>query len=420
MLIGKEVSQGRLSRDEVAELAARAFSSLSLAGKDVLVLIPDHTRHGPIDLFFRIIYDLIGEEVSALDYLVASGTHQPLPQDRILARVGITPDEHRKRYGKVRFFAHAHDDTAQLRVAGTIPAAEVAEISNGLFNDDLTITVNKRLYDYDQVIILGPVAPHETAGFSGGNKYFFPGVAGAEITNTFHWISAVITNPAINGVKDNPVRDILNRGADLIGVDTLCFSFAVVEGGGVGCLYIGSPRESWEKAADYSARVHIVYKDRPYRRILGLAPAIYDDLWVGGKVMYKHEPVLAEGGELIIYAPHITEISYTHGRLIREVGYHVRDYFVKQWDRFSHYPKLILAHSTNVRGIGTYEEGVEKPRTQVTLATGIPEEVCRQINLGYRDPASIDVSRWRNREDEGILVVDNAGQALYRLKTPQN
>ncbi len=419
MLIGKEVSQGRLSRDEVAELAAQAFNSLSLAGKDVLVLIPDHTRHGPIDLFFQIIYDLIGEEVGALDYLVASGTHQPLPQDRILARVGITPDEHQERYGKVRFFAHTHDDPAQLRVAGTIPATEVAEISNGLLNDALTITVNKRLYDYDRVIILGPVAPHETAGFSGGNKYFFPGVAGAEITNTFHWISAVITNPAINGVKDNPVRDILNRGADLIGVEALCFSFGVVDGG-VGCLYIGSPRESWEKAADYSARVHIVYKDQPYRRILGLAPAIYDDLWVGGKVMYKHEPVLAEGGELIIYAPHITEISYTHGKLIREVGYHVRDYFVKQWDRFSHYPKLILAHSTNVRGIGTYEEGVEKPRAQVTLATGIPEEVCRQINLGYRDPASIDVSRWRNREDEGILVVDNAGQALYRLKTPQN
>lgn len=417
MLIGKEVAQGQLNRDEVAELSARAFSSLSLADKDVLVLIPDHTRHGPIDLFFQIIYDLIGREVKALDYLVASGTHQPLPHDRILARVGINPDEHQERYGKVRFFAHAHNNPDQLRVAGTIPAAEVTEISNGLFNDDLTITVNKRLYDYDQVIILGPVAPHETAGFSGGNKYFFPGVAGAEITNTFHWISAVITNPVINGVKDNPVRDILNRGEDLVGVDALCFSFGVVDGGGVGCLYIGSPQESWEKAADYSARAHIVYQDQPYRRILGLAPTIYDDLWVGGKVMYKHEPVLAEGGELIIYAPHITEISYTHGKLIREVGYHVRDYFVKQWDRFSHYPKLILAHSTNVRGVGAYEEGVEKPRAQVTLATGIPEEVCRQINLGYWDPAGIDVSRWRNREHEGILVVDNAGQALYRLKT---
>lgn len=416
MLIGKEVAQGQLSREEVAELVARAFSSLSLAGREVLVIIPDYSRHAPIDLFFQIIFDLIGEEVSVLDYLVASGTHQPMSLERILEHVGITEEEHREKYRKVRFSAHAHDDPDQLKVAGTIPAAEIAEISDGLFNEDLTVTVNKRLYEYDQVIILGPVTPHETAGFSGGNKYFFPGLAGDEIINTFHWIGAVITNPVINGVKDNPVRDILNRGEALIGVEALCFSFGVLDGGGLGCLYIGSPQESWGKAADYSAKVHIVYKDQPYRRILGLAPAIYDDLWVGGKVMYKHEPILAEGGELVIYAPHITEISYTHGRLIREVGYHVRDYFVGQWERFSHYPRLILAHSTNVRGIGAYEDGVERPRAQVTLATGIPEEVCKQISLGYRDPASIDVPQWRNREDEGILVVDNAGQTLYRLK----
>ena len=90
------------------------------------------------------------------------------------------------------------------------------------------------------------------------------------------------------------------------------------------------------------------------------------------------EPVIADGGEVIIYAPHIHEFSVVHGKVIREIGYHVRDYFVKQWDRFKDYPWGVLAHSTHLRGIGTFENGIEHPRIQVTLATGISAEECRQ------------------------------------------
>ena len=105
----------------------------------------------------------------------------------------------------------------------------------------------------------------------------------------------------------------------------------------------------------------------------------------------------------------------THGRIIREIGYHVRDYFVQQPERFSHIPGGVMAHSTHVKGIGTYIDGVEKPRINVVLATGISEEDCRKINLGYRDPATINVDEWMNREDEGILYVPQAGEMLYRL-----
>jgi hypothetical protein len=143
---------------------------------------------------------------------------------------------------------------------------------------------------------------------------------------------------------------------------------------------------------------------------------MYDELWVAGKCMYKLEPVVADGGELIIYAPHLHEVSVTHGKLIAEVGYHVRDYFVKQWDRFAHIPRGVLAHSTHVRGGGSFENGIEYPRVQVTLATGIPPEVCEQINLGYRDPATIDVESFADREDEGVLLVRKAGEMLYRLQ----
>jgi hypothetical protein len=143
---------------------------------------------------------------------------------------------------------------------------------------------------------------------------------------------------------------------------------------------------------------------------------MYDELWVAGKCMYKLEPVVADGGELIIYAPHMHEVSLTHGKLIREVGYHCRDYFVKQWDKFKHYPWGVLAHSTHVRGGGMFENGVERCRVQVTLASQIPPEECAAINLGYRDPATIDVESFAGREEEGVLLVRKAGEMLYRLE----
>jgi len=126
--------------------------------------------------------------------------------------------------------------------------------------------------------------------------------------------------------------------------------------------------------------------------------------------------VLADGGELIIYAPHITEISVTHDANIRAIGYHCRDYFLGQWEQFKTYPWGVIAHSTHVRGIGTYENGVEKCRAQVTLATQIPAETCRKINLGYRDPQTIRIEDYANREDEGVLLVRKAGEMLYHLK----
>jgi nickel-dependent lactate racemase len=162
--------------------------------------------------------------------------------------------------------------------------------------------------------------------------------------------------------------------------------------------------------------VHITYVDKPYQRVLSVMPEMYDDLWTAAKGMYKMEPVVADGGEVIIYAPHIDEISYTHGATIDQVGYHVRDYFVKQWDKFKDYPWGVLAHSTHLRGIGTYdlENDIERPRVKVTLATGISRERCERVNLSYLDPASIDVSQWA--KDESVLVVPKAGEMLYRLK----
>ena len=293
----------------------------------------------------------------------------------------------------MNLFNHAWKDPQALMALGIIPGSEILELSNGLLEMEVPVRLNRRILDYDQILICGPVFPHEVVGFSGGNKYFFPGIAGSDIIDFTHWLGALITSYAAIGTKDTPMRRVIDRAAAMIPVQrhALC---SVVTHEGISGVFFGTPEEAFSAAADLSAQVHIHWVNAPYRQVLSVLPAMYDEIWVGAKGMYKMEPVIADGGEIIIYAPHIRELSVVHGKVLREIGYHVRDYFVKQWDQFKHYPWGVLAHSTHLRGIGTYEDGVECPRIQVTLSTGISEQECRRINLGYRDPASIKMSDW--------------------------
>ncbi|MCD6289777.1 MAG: DUF2088 domain-containing protein [Anaerolineae bacterium] len=415
MVIGKGYTDRLLTESEVREIMSTGLEQANLAGKRVLIIIPDGTRSGPVNMFFRLFHELLWGKVAALDYLIALGTHQPMSEEAIHHRLGVTAEEMAGRYAGVNVYNHKWDDPDTFRTLGTIPASEIHELTNGLFAQDVPVAVNKMIFDYDQVIICGPVFPHEVVGFSGGNKYFFPGISGWEMIDFTHWLGAVMTSFKIIGTKDTPVRAVIDRAAAMIDMPKLCFGF-VVKDDGVAGLFVASPEEAWSHAADLSAKLHIVYVDKPYRQVLSIMPEMYDDIWTAAKGMYKLEPVVEDGGEVIIYAPHITELSYTHGRILDEIGYHVRDYFLKQWDKFKHYPWGVLAHSTHLRGMGTYENGVEKPRIKVTLATGIPRERCERVNLGYRDPATIDPEEWMGREDEGILVVPHAGEMLYRLK----
>jgi nickel-dependent lactate racemase len=400
------------------EIVARTCRGADYAGKRVLLIIPDGTRTAPVGLIFRRLYDQIGGQAKAVDILVALGTHQPMSELAVCGRLGLSLEERRDTYSRVRFFNHAWNDPAQLELVGTIPAAEIHSLTNGLFSMDVPVEVNRLLFDYDQVIIIGPVFPHEVVGFSGGNKYLFPGVAGPRILNFFHWLGAVVTNPMIIGNKWTPVRKVVDRAASMVKVSKLCLAMVVKPNGELAGLFGGTPESAWDQASELSRKVHILYKDAPFHTILSCAPPMYDELWTAGKCMYKLEPVLADGGELIIYAPHLSEVCVSHGTHIEAVGYHCRDYFLKQWHRFQDVPWGVLAHSTHVRGIGTFDNGVEQCRAKVTLATRIPEETCKRINLGYRDPDSIRPEDYANREQEGILLVPKAGEMLYQLKNP--
>jgi nickel-dependent lactate racemase len=404
-----------LTAEETRDIVSAGLNSLLLAGKRVLFLIPDGTRTMPMPQLFGLFQEILSGKVAALDFLVALGTHRPMDDSELSRLVGAPVVG--GRVGNSRIFNHEWADPATFATIGEIPAAEIAKLSGGRLEKPVTVALNKRIFDYDQIIICGPVFPHEVVGFSGGNKYFFPGIAGADVINFTHWLGALITNYEIIGSGYTPVRAVIDRAASMVTVPTACFALVVTPTGMAG-LFFGSAREALERESALSPKRHIVWLDAPVRQVLSVMPPMYADIWTAGKGMYKIEPVVADGGEVIIYAPHINEVSFTHGRLIEEVGYHCRDYFVAQPERFAGYPGGVLAHSTPVKGQGTYDAatGIETPRVKVTLATGISEEHCRRINLGYRDPKSIDIAAWTGREREGIFVVPRAGEMLYRLK----
>ena len=414
-VIGRGSLERSLTSVDIAQICEETLAGLPLDDKRVLVLIPDHTRHAPIGLFFRVFGELLQKRVRTLDYMVATGTHAPMEPERLYHHLGITESEHRQRYPKVRLFNHDHTKLDELTSLGTLAGEEVHELTQGLFSGDIPVTINRRALDYDHILIVSPVVPHEAMGFAGGNKYFFPGIAGLDVVEKFHWLAAVITNPAINGVKATPTRKVIDRVVQFLPVPRTCFAFAVNHKHELACLFGGQPEASWSRAADYSAKLHIRYLDRPYKRVLGLTPPIYEEVWVAGKAMYKLEPIVADGGELVIHGGHVKEISFVHGQSIARIGYHVLEYFTEQWGRFASESRLILAHSTNVKGVGKFEAGVERPRVEVTLATSIPHDTCRRINLGHRNLGDIDIDAWR--ADNDTLVVEEAGQVLYRLKS---
>jgi nickel-dependent lactate racemase len=414
MVLQRVKEEGYLSDRELSEFVAEALSGEDVDGKRVLCIMPDGTRSMPMPAMFRALCGALRGRVAKLDYLIALGTHPPMSDSAINRFLGITPQERSDKFADVGIFNHEWQNPDALTCVGTLTEDEIAQISGGLMRRSADVLVNKRVLESDLICIVGPVFPHEVVGISGGNKYFFPGVAGAEIVDLSHWLGALITTSVVIGVKDTSVRGVIDRASALIKREKRCFCLNVM---GKDCegIFYGTPEDAWSAAADLVAKTHIVYKERPYKSVLALAPPMYDELWVAGKCMYKLERVVADGGELIIYAPHISGVSLTHGRLIRQVGYHTRDYFLAQTEKYKDIPEVVRAHCTQVRGIGKYEDGVEECRIRVTLATQIPEDECLAINLDYRDPASINPDEWRNREDEGLLLVPDAGEVLYRL-----
>ena len=208
------------------------------------------------------------------------------------------------------------DDDTYVHV-GRLPAALVTELSGGLLHDGIDVRLNRLVVESDVTLLVGPVLPHEVIGFSGGNKYLFPGLSGQEMIDVTHWLGALITSSTIIGTRGvTPVRALVDAAAGLVPGERHALCVVVDhESGGLESLSFGEPGAAWAEAADVAAETHVEYLDRPVRRVLSLIPTRYPDLWTGAKGFYKVEPIVADGGEVVLYAPHITEIAAMHPRL---------------------------------------------------------------------------------------------------------
>ena len=418
MIHGSDATDKVLSENQIREIIENTMPASLFIGRKVLVLTPDTTRTCPLPLMIRCLGELLGKTAARIDFMVALGTHTPLSEQRILALYGISDQERQERWAGSRFLNHRWDLEDTLARIGWIEKEEIEELSAGRLSERVPVDINRTIFDYDQIVVLGPVFPHEVVGYSGGAKYLFPGISGGEFLHAFHWLGAVVTCPGTIGIKHTPVREVINRAMRFVEVPVHCLAMVVKSATELYGLYGGDHRTAWSQAADLSEQVHVVVKKKPFHTVFGICPPMYDEIWTGGKVMYKLEQVVADGGRLIIYAPHITEVSRTWGSYMEKIGYHVRDYFLADPGRFADIPRGVLAHSTHVRGLGKMVAGKEQPRIEVILASAIPPETCAKINLGYLDPKTIDPEQYRNREAEGILFVEKAGEILHRLPNP--
>lgn len=420
MIISQAIApQGKLlNEQEILETFHKGLYG-RFANLKVLVLIPDHTRSLPLPFLFHALVEIL-HDTRQLDFMVALGTHPPLSEEKLHTLVGITANERASTFKHIRLLNHAWEDPSALTTLGVMEQDEVREVAGASWHSSLPervpIRVNKVALEYDHILILGPTFPHEVVGFSGGAKYLFPGISGAEMINATHWLGALAGVVGTIGIKDTPVRAMIHAAARRLSTPVTLVALTI-DGHDLAGLFIGDLYDAWDAAADFSAKRHIHWSEKPYRRVLSCAPAMYDELWTAAKAMYKLEPAIAIGGEVVIYAPHLEAVSHVHGNYIYEVGYHILPYFLNDWEHFKHIPLGVLAHSTHLRGSGVIEKGIEKPNVHVTLASKISPKDCARLNLGYLDPGKINIEEWKDREDEGILYVPKAGELLYRIRS---
>jgi nickel-dependent lactate racemase len=385
-------------------------------GERVLAIIPDKTRDDNTAFLFPVAAEFLTRRgVASFDALVAQGTHPPMSQGQKLSKIGSASFAG-------QLFDHRWDQPDELITIGELSANTVSQLTGGLIEKPIPVTLNKLLTPgvYDTVLVFGATVPHEVAGFAGGAKYFFPGVAGPELTHTTHWLGALAGIENIIGEIETPTRKLIEAAADCIAARVISLN-SVVSRGTDGhlvsyALFAGDIREAFRRAAEVSRQVHIRYTDRKYKTVVALLDPHYDEMWVGGKASYKLGAIVEDGGELIIYAPHLTKLSETHGALIEKYGYapleSVRDMLGISEELRENL--CIAAHLAHVTYAGrTDEHGKIVPRFRIAMATGLSEETCRRVNLGYLDHRTIDPAAMSGGAD--TLVVKDAGRDLYKV-----
>lgn len=410
-----------ISTEDLRRIVEDALARIG-PGASVLAIVPDKTRDDNTDLLFPFAAEFLRtNKIEKLDALVAQGTHIPMTADEKRSKLGTGDGESIEELGRV--FDHHWSDPDELVQIGELTASDVAELTNGIYSNAIPLTINKLLApkNYDHVLIFGATVPHEVAGFAGGAKYFFPGVAGPELTHATHWLGALAGIENTIGRIETPTRNLIEAAADFISPETICFTTVVTreddERLRTHALFAGDFRQSLRRGAEVSRAVHIKYTGRTYRRVVALLDEHYDELWVGGKASYKLGGIIEPGGELIIYAPQLRCLSETHGAVIERYGYGVIERMQELVAESGELEEnlCVAAHLAHVAYAGReIETGEVVPRYKITLASQIDEETCRRVNLGFLDYRIFRLEDYQN--DPDTLIVDRAGRDLYLVE----
>src|SRR3954471_20973877 len=389
-------------------------------GARVLAVVSDRTRDDNTPELFPLVSQVLARiGAASLDVLIAQGTHVPMNDKDKRAKIGAGLAA-MPLLGTI--FDHHWDRESELTTLGTSDADVIAQHTGGLLRESVKIRLNAHLApgQYDVVLVLGATVPHEVAGFAGGAKYFFPGVAGPELTHLTHWLGALATIERVIGRIETPTRHVIEAAADFVTTPVIGFTSVSTrdeQGLHTHALFTGGLRETVRQAAAVSSQVHIRYTNRRYRRVVAILDAHYDEMWVGGKASYKLGGIIEDGGELIVYAPHLKGISTTHGALIEKYGYAPLEVVSEEVEGSDELRAnlCVAAHLAHVSYAGRVSaDGRVEPRYRITLASAIPEEVCRRVKLGFADWGSIDLAA--ARRDPDTLVVDHAGRDLFLLE----
>jgi nickel-dependent lactate racemase len=420
-ITGKGSPELDLSPGELRAIIEQALLSVGPEAR-VLAIIPDKTRDDNTDLLFPFAAEILAERnVAQFDALIAQGTHMPMTEEEKRAKIGLRDGATAPGLGHI--YDHQWNRPEELVNIGELSAERVTELTGGLITEAVSVNLNRLLGPgiYDTVLIFGATVPHEVAGFAGGAKYFFPGVAGPDLTHATHWLGALASIENVIGRVETPTRHMIEAAADFVPARVISLNTVVTRDDDnrlrTHALFAGDVREAFRRAADVSRQVHIKYTGRKYKRVVALLDEHYDELWVGGKASYKLGGIIEEGGELIIYAPHLRTISETHGLLIEKYGYapldKVREMVALSTELQANL--AVAAHLAHVSYAGQRDEtGHVVPRYRITMASALDEAMCRRVNLGFLDHRQF--RREDYESDPDTLIVERAGRDLYLVE----
>ncbi len=305
------------------ELKIAVFSTLDKLGvrKKVLVIPPDYTRyHSRAGEITSLIYEYYGKNLHAV--LPALGTHFPMTGEEIMHMFPGIP---------LNLFRH-HDWRNNITTLGRVPSEYITEISEGRVNYDWPAQVNKLLVEgnYDLILSVGQVVPHEVIGMANYNKNILIGTGGSEGINKSHFLGAAYGMERIMGRADTPVRKILDYASEKFCADLPIVYIQTVISKNIqgnlkiSGLFIGDDRACFNEAAELSLKVNFNLLEKPLKKVVVyLDPSEYRSTWLGNKSIYRTRMAIEDGGELIVLAPGVHEFGEDRiiDGLIRKYGY---------------------------------------------------------------------------------------------------